>query len=134
VVDVSERALELTRERLGPNGDTEYVRSSGSTLPGVPDGSVDAIWSFDVFVHIAPRDVAGYLGEVARVLRPGGTAVIHHSGERDPRFWRSPMTAALFATLAREQGLEVQRQFSTWGDGRFSPTVEGDAVALLRRP
>jgi ubiquinone/menaquinone biosynthesis C-methylase UbiE len=133
VVDVSERALELTRERLGADGDVDYLRSTGSTLPGVPDGSVDAVWSFDVFVHIAPRDVAGYLGEVARVVRPGGAAVIHHSGERDPRFWRSPMSAALFATLARDHGLEVLRQFSTWGSGRFTTSVDGDAITLLRR-
>jgi ubiquinone/menaquinone biosynthesis C-methylase UbiE len=134
VVDVSERALELTRERLGPDGEVEYLQSSGSTLPGVPDGTVDAVWSFDVFVHIAPRDVAGYLGEVARVVRPGGTAVIHHSGERDPRFWRSPMSSALFATLAHEHGLEVLRQFSTWGGDRFTTSVDGDAITLLRRP
>lgn len=133
VVDVAERALELTRERLGPGDDVEYLRSSGSTLPGVPDASVDAVWSFDVFVHIAPHDVAGYLAEVSRVLRSDGLAVIHHSGARDPRFWRSPMSAALFAGLARERGLEVCRQFSTWGGGRFAVSVKGDSITVLRR-
>jgi ubiquinone/menaquinone biosynthesis C-methylase UbiE len=133
VVDVAERALELTRERLGADGDVTYVRSSGSTLPGVPDSSVDAVWSFDVFVHIAPPDVASYLAEIGRVLRPGGTAVIHHSGERDPRFWRAPMSARLFAGLARERGFEVERQFSTWGGGRFAVSVEGDSIAVLCR-
>jgi ubiquinone/menaquinone biosynthesis C-methylase UbiE len=133
VVDVAERALELTAERLGGNGNVDYVRSPGSALPGVPDGSVDAVWSFDVFVHIAPRDVADYLTEIARVLRPGSTAVIHHSGARDPRFWRSPMSAALFAELATERDLEVRRQFSSWGDGRFTVSVEGDTITVLER-
>jgi ubiquinone/menaquinone biosynthesis C-methylase UbiE len=133
VVDVSERALELTRERLGDDGSVEYVHSSGSTLAGVPDESVDAVWSFDAFVHIAPPEVATYLDEIARVLRSSGTAVIHHSGKRDPRFWRAPMSAELFARLARDRGLAVERQFSTWGGGRFAVPVEGDSVAVLRR-
>ena len=137
VVDVAERALELTRERLGDDGDVEYVRSTGSTLPGVPDGSVDAVWSYDVFVHVAPTDVDGYLAEIARVLRPGGTAVIHHSGARRAHGWRSPMSATLFASLAKDRGLEIQRQFSSWGDGRFSVPVEGrghDVISVLRLP
>lgn len=137
VVDVAERALELTRERLGAGGDVEYLRSSGSTLPGVEDGSVDAVWSYDVFVHIAPTDVAAYLAEIGRVLRPGGTAVIHHSGRRRAYGWRSPMNAALLASLARDRGLEVVRQFSTWGDGRFGVPVQGrghDVISVLRRP
>jgi hypothetical protein len=42
--------------------------SSGSDLLGVEDGSIEAVWSFDVFVHVAPGDQAAYLGEIARVL------------------------------------------------------------------
>ena len=30
------------------------------------------MWSFDVLVHVAPCDLAGYLSEIARVLAPGG--------------------------------------------------------------
>jgi ubiquinone/menaquinone biosynthesis C-methylase UbiE len=137
VVDVTERALDLTRERLGQNGNVEYVRSNGSDLPGVADSSVDSVWSYDVFVHIAPRDVAGYLAEIARVLRSGGNAVIHHSGERGTTGWRSPMSAELFANLARERGLEVERQFASWGEGRYSVPVSGsghDVISVLRRP
>jgi ubiquinone/menaquinone biosynthesis C-methylase UbiE len=83
LADVSERPLELCRERF--NGDTriQYVLSSGSDLPGVEDGSVDAVWSFDVFVHVAPRDQAAYIEEIARVLAPGGRAVVHHSEGRN---------------------------------------------------
>ncbi len=131
VVDVTERALEMTRERLGGNGKVEYVQSSGSDLPGVEDDSVDSVWSYDVFVHIAPADVAGYLDEIARVLRLGGHAVIHHSGARGSEGWRSPMSAELFANLARERGLEVEAQQSTWGGGRFSVPVSGDGQDVI---
>jgi len=44
----------------------EYVLSSGNDLPGIPDSSIEAIWSFDVFVHVAPVAQAAYLAEVAR--------------------------------------------------------------------
>jgi SAM-dependent methyltransferase len=61
LVDVSDRPLTLCRERFAAAGNVDYVLSSGNDLPGVADLSVDAIWSFDVFVHVAPLDQAGYL-------------------------------------------------------------------------
>ena len=135
LVDVTPRALELTKERLGDDAKVEYILSDGAAFPDVEDASVDFVWSFDVFVHIAPLDVASYIAEVARVLRPGGTAVIHHSGELQ-RFpgWRSPMTAVLFAQLARERGLDVTRQFDSWSDGRFGVRTNNDVITILESP
>ena len=91
-----------------------YVLNDGRSLPGVEDESIDGLWSFDAFVHIAPMDVASYLREIGRVLRPGSRAVIHHSGAGKPvpSGWRSPMTRKLFANLATEAGFEVDSQFT----------------------
>lgn len=141
LVDVSERPLELCRERFGESANVEYVRSSGSDLPGVADASVDAVWSFDVFVHVAPADQARYLAEVARVLAPGAVAVIHHADGRNRGLspsragWRSPMSRGLFAALARERGLLVESQFDSWGPaGEHDLSGFGDAISVLRRP
>jgi SAM-dependent methyltransferase len=140
LADVSERPLELCRERF--NGDTriEYVLSSGSDLPGVEDGSIEAVWSFDVFVHVAPGDQAACLGEIARVLAPGGTAVVHHSDGRNRgqlpsrSGWRSPMSRRLFAALAAERGLKIECQFDSWGpDGRYDLSAYGDAITVCKR-
>ena len=104
------------------------------------DRSVDAVWSFDVFVHIAPGDQAGYLSEIARVLRPGGVAAIHHADGRNRGLlasrtgWRAPMTAALFAALARERGLEVARVIRSFGNGPHALDAFGDAITVLHRP
>jgi SAM-dependent methyltransferase len=140
LVDVTERPLALCRERFAAAENVEYVLSSGGELPGVADASVDAIWSFDVFVHVAPVDQAAYLAEVARVLTPGGVAVIHHADGRNlgdspsRNGWRSPMSRGLFATLAAEHGLTVEAHLDSWGpDGRFDLSAYHDVITVCRR-
>src|SRR6185436_11799844 len=97
-VDVAQRPLDLVAERLRDADNVEYVLTSGSAIAWVADATVDAVWSFDVFVHIAPGDQAGYLSEIARVLRRGGIAAIHHADGRNRGLapsragWRAPMT------------------------------------------
>lgn len=134
LVESTEEVLDLSRARFGEADDVTYVRTGGADLPGVPDDSVNSVWSFDVFVHLAPLDVASYLAEVARVLRPGGAATVHHSGRRERRGWRAPMSARLFASLAEESGLEVERQFDSWEDGRFDVRIFGDMMTVMTAP
>lgn len=138
LVDVTPRVLELCRERLGGQPHVSCVLSHGCDLPGVADASVDAVWSFDVFVHVAPLDQAGYLDELARVLRSGGVAAIHHADGRNNGAlpsragWRSPMSAGLFAALAERRGLRVERQLRSWSGGRHDLGAFGDVVTVLR--
>jgi ubiquinone/menaquinone biosynthesis C-methylase UbiE len=139
LVDVSERPLELCRERMGDTEDVEFVLSTGADLPGVADASIDGVWSFDVFVHVAPVDQASYLAEIARVLAPGGVAVIHHADGRNRGLapsrqgWRSPMSRGLFASLARSNGLIVESQIDSWGpDGRHDLSAYADAITVCR--
>lgn len=134
LVEPSEEMLALTQARFDGDSGVSWALSEGSSLPGVEDGSVDAVWSFDVFVHLSANDVAGYLAEIARVLRPGGVATVHHSGRRERRARRGPMSALLFANLARERGLAVERQFDSWGGGRHDVKVFGDVITVVRRP
>jgi ubiquinone/menaquinone biosynthesis C-methylase UbiE len=139
LVDVAPRVLEICRERIGDLPKVNYVRSSGSDLPGVETESVDAIWSFDVFVHIAPLDQAGYLDEVARVLRPGGVAAIHHADGRNRgrlpsrAGWRSPMGAGLFGALAQDRGLRVTEQIRSWSGGAYDLEAFADVITVLAR-
>jgi ubiquinone/menaquinone biosynthesis C-methylase UbiE len=133
-VDLSARVLELCRDRFDDNESITYVENDGRTLPDVAEASVDGVWSFDAFVHIGPLDVASYLSEIARVLRPGGVGVVHHAGRRDLRAWRSPMSAPLFASLSRERGLAVERQFDSWGDGRYDVRKHRDVITVVRKP
>ena len=140
LLDVSDAALERCRERLAAYDNVSLVRGDGRGLAGVDDASIDAIWSFDVFVHIAPLDLVAYLDEMARVLVAGGVAVIHHSDGRNRgrllsrHGWRAPMSRELFASLARARGLAPQSQFDSWGEGgRVDLGSYGDAISVLRR-
>ena len=139
LVDVTPKALELCLERLRNRSNVEYVLSTGTDLPGVADASVDAIWSFDVFVHIAPVDQAAYLREIGRVLRPGGVALIHHAHQRNRgalpsrHGWRAPMSARLFAALAQPHRLLAEGRIASWSDGRFGLGAYGDLITVLRK-
>ena len=54
-----------------------------------PDGSVDLIWCRDVLGHV--QDLTAVFAEFARVLRPGGAAVIYQMTATD---WLTPAEAA----------------------------------------
>jgi len=139
VVDVAQKPLETVAKRLAGADNVDYLLTEGASLLGVGDRKVDAVWSFDVFVHIAPADQAAYLSEIARVLRPGGVAAIHHADGRDRGAvpsragWRAPMTVELFAALARDRGLRVETVVRDWSGGRHGLGAYHDAITVLRR-
>lgn len=138
LVDLSDYCIELCRRRFAGAENVEFHVNDGRTLPAIPDRSVDGVWSFDVFVHIAPQDVEALLDEICRVLRPKGRAVIHHpkSGHENVAAeagWRSSMTAALFAGMVRARGMTMVAQFDSWGGGRYDVRKHGDVISVFTR-
>ena len=81
-LDVSAEMLARARA-LNPHlANVEWIASDGVSLRPVPDASADVCLSHVVFQHIPdPRITFGYLGEVARVLRPGGWAALQVSND-----------------------------------------------------
>jgi SAM-dependent methyltransferase len=57
------------------------VRTLGDLSP-VEDLSVDLVFAGEVLEHLWPEDVAGFLAEAHRVLRPGGTIAIDSPNRR----------------------------------------------------
>jgi SAM-dependent methyltransferase len=139
VVDLSDRCIEVCRQRFADAPNIEFHVNDGRTLPAVASESIDNVWSFDVFVHIAPPDIESYLAEIHRVLRPDGRAVIHHARDGHEEVaaeagWRSGMTAVLFAEMVRAQGLKLQAQFDSWGPGgRFSVRRHRDTITVFTK-
>jgi ubiquinone/menaquinone biosynthesis C-methylase UbiE len=83
-VDVSEDMVALARE-AAPGA--EFVIVSGTELP-LANSSADAVFTTHVLQHLdGIETVRDYLREMYRILRPGGTAMIHVAlGARRSRF------------------------------------------------
>ena len=79
--DVADTMLERTRARCAREdvANVSCVLGDGNGFTGVRDESVDIVFSYDVFVHIALEDTVMYLNEINRVLKPGGVAILHHA-------------------------------------------------------
>jgi SAM-dependent methyltransferase len=132
-VDVSARALDRCKKRLSSPANISFFLARDARVGFIPDKTIDAIWSFDVFVHINPHDTDTYLSEFKRVLVPGGIAVIHHPKNGGLHGgWRSRMTARLFADLLEKHGLTLVSQFDSWGDnGRFNLSRYDDCISVF---
>jgi len=76
-VDVSPSMVRAALERGMPDNVTLHALS-GRDLQPLPDAAFALAFSHLVFQHMeSGADIASYLREVARVLAPGGVAVLH---------------------------------------------------------
>lgn len=164
LADLSPNCLEHCRRRFAGADHLEYHVTDGRSLPAGLDDSVDLVWSFDAMVHVGPEDFRAYLQHIARVLKPGGRAVLHHANRWHgtlwlaglrrfgPRAtllyraisiglqeridgWRSPVSARRVRRYAGEAGLEVVMQCQRWGaDNRYGVPRFNDRVTILCKP
>ena len=81
-VDFSQRALDISKEKLGPKADC--VNASILAMP-LPDNSVDAVFCAHVIYHIHGAQQAAAVRQLIRVTRPGGRVVITYSNPRSPQ-------------------------------------------------
>ena len=78
-VDLAERCVMACRERFSGHDSARFEVNDGRSLPMVPDGSVDLVFSFDSLVHVEDDVIGAYLKEFSRVLGKDGVAFVHHS-------------------------------------------------------
>jgi ubiquinone/menaquinone biosynthesis C-methylase UbiE len=86
-LDTSETMLALLEERFRGDERLEYRLGDGRGLRGVASASVDAAFSYGVFVHLQHWDIFNYLTELERVLKAGGKAIIQHSNTLSELGW-----------------------------------------------
>ncbi len=145
LVDVDEAALAACRRWLAserPEHRCRTVPTNGWSLPGVEDGSVDLVFSFEALVATGEGGIRPLLAEIARVLTPRGVAFLHHSnlaaflapGESEPAIGRPhgrapDVSAERLLGWLPAAGLEPLRQeLVDWG----SPHLI-DAFSLVGR-
>lgn len=91
-VDYSGRLLfEAIEHRFSAHlGKLRLHHDERAMLEGIPDASVDLAFSMDVFVHFKSDLIHQFLESIARVLKPGGKALIHFVtwNERAHAIWR----------------------------------------------
>jgi SAM-dependent methyltransferase len=135
-VDISAACIEHCRRRFGNDPRAQFAVGSGSDLAMLADGSVDAIWSFDVFVHINAAEVDRYAAEFKRVLRTGGIGVIHHGGVGGATGgWRSNVTRQRFDEILGSHGLRKQRSMTYWLDGEAVHRMTyDDVITVFEKP
>jgi ubiquinone/menaquinone biosynthesis C-methylase UbiE len=120
-VDLSDKCVDACAHRFaGSHG--VFLLNDGRSLP-IEERSIDFAFSFDSLVHVEAPEVDSYLHELARVLKPGAAAWLHHSNLAAyasrgvvpaaflNRLWRATsMSAQAFRNAARRAGLTCVSQ------------------------
>lgn len=99
----------------------EYERMSATAL-GFPDDHFDVVACVTVIQHLRPDEQGAAVAEIARVLRPGGRAVLLDLidvGDRGAIVY--PRAASDWIRLYERSGLRVER----WEGQEFVPLIRG---------
>ena len=115
LVDLNAQFFRYLRKRFRRHRrKLRFYQTSGYELGGIDDGSIDFVFSFGTFVHIEPEGIGEYLGEIARVLRSGGTGTIQYADRTKPFIQAVPdfggfsdMNAPRMEGLVADHGLEI---------------------------
>jgi len=94
-VDINAEMFDYLRRRFPQVKNLEFVHSSGSDIPGVPNGSIDFVWSFGTFVHIEVPELRGYLEAFKPLLRPNARLTIHYTDKTKPEAMRQAVLAQM---------------------------------------
>ncbi|HZC31292.1 MAG TPA: methyltransferase domain-containing protein, partial [Gaiellaceae bacterium] len=134
-VDVSVRMVEIAR-RLNSYDNVEYVVNAEPALP-FPDESFDFVYSMVVLQHMPPALGRGYIAELVRMLRAGGTLVFQVPDARMPipRLPRSAVRATIVPDVSSVQappGAETTVDVTVRNDSRrWWPSASGAQMLFL---
>ena len=99
--DVASNMISLTAQRLKGLPNVELVEISGYNLSGVPDASVDVVYSTVVFMHLESWDRYSYISEAFRVLRPKGRIYVDNINLCSDGGWKVFETHRAFSPANR---------------------------------
>jgi ubiquinone/menaquinone biosynthesis C-methylase UbiE len=137
LVDIHESNLAFCRNRLKAFPFITYVKNDGFSYEPVGDETQTAIYCYDSMVHFSPELVESYLKDTARILKPGGMGLFHHSNYPAPldrHYGQNPharnhMTQSLFIRLATEAKLSVVNSMII----QWAQVEDLDCITLVRK-
>lgn len=133
-----ELLAELRKNFARPN--IVEVLNNGTDFPGIPEGSVDFVFSFGCFVHLDARIIRAYLANLRAVVHPATQLVIHYSdknkpGAAHPDF--SDNDPRRMRAMVERAGYRIEEEDTTFLDSaaimRFSPGRRPPLFSRLRR-
>jgi 2-polyprenyl-3-methyl-5-hydroxy-6-metoxy-1,4-benzoquinol methylase len=101
--DLSTALLQEVSDRFEVTGRVTTAPLNGRDLQPLADGRFDIVATYSVLHHVP--DYAALVGEMARVVRPGGVVYIDH--ERPDEFW----TSAAYRDFLREAVVWPRRRW-----------------------
>lgn len=131
-LDVSSAMLAYAMKRISA-ANIEWCLSDGDRIP-CADDTFDAVFSCHVFQHF-PDAEAGFqtFREIARVLKPGGTFMVHLPVHHFPpagRFAIARVAHSLLASVSAAR-TEMQRRRLKYGGSAPIPTVSYELGRLF---
>lgn len=81
LVDYLGEVLAEARRRFRRHPHVSFLLNHGDDFPGIPEGSVDFVFSFGTFVHLELDTIRSYLFHMAAILAPGGQAVLQYADQ-----------------------------------------------------
>jgi SAM-dependent methyltransferase len=139
-MDVLEENVAHCGRHFAADSKVTALRNNGVDFRPLADASVTAVVCYDAMVHFPPDVVASYVMDLARVLVPGGRALLQVRNLDAPEtveYGRNPharnhMTPELLRRFAAEAGLTIEHlQKIGWGGPSGIPAL--DRVVLLQR-
>lgn len=141
-VDLAPSCVAFCRQRFAERNQAAFHETDGASLHAITDDSVDFAFTWDSLVHAERDALAGYVEALARKLRPGASAFLHHSNlgafvdaagaltVANPHWRATSVSAAIVRELAEQHGLRcIAQELVQWGAPQHN-----DCFTLLRRP
>lgn len=139
LMDTSVDGLDACRARFMGRPNVSFMLSpTGTDLAGISDATMTAVFSYDSMVHFEMECIFAYLAETARVLKPGGRSLFHHSvfdqnpgkSFRDHPSWRNFMSISAFRHVSARAGLVIEEMVTfPWSTADVT-----DGLTLLHKP